>query len=93
MHLLGLGEGFAVSTVADDVIAREPLDLVQLRRLQHPQADIYDHVRRAFDGDGDQCQAVALSNSGIRCCMLWNQGEFLSGIFLVPSMAGRHLLT
>ena len=59
MHLLSLGERLAVGAVADDVVAGEALGFVQLGRLQHPQADIDDHIRCAFDGHGDQCQAVA----------------------------------
>ena len=42
MHLLGFGEWLAVGAVADDVVGRETLGLVQLGRLQHPQADIDD---------------------------------------------------
>lgn len=50
MHLLGFGEGLAVDAMADDVVGREALSLVQFGRLQHSQANIDDHIRRAFDG-------------------------------------------
>ncbi len=64
VHLLGFSERYAVGAMADDVVAREALGLVQLGRLQHPQADIDDHIRRAFDGYSDQCQVVAGGDSG-----------------------------
>ena len=59
MDLLGFGERLAVGAVTDDVVVWEALGLVQFGGLQHPQADIDDHIRRAFDGHGDQCQAVS----------------------------------
>ena len=68
MHLLGFGEWLAVGAVADDVVGRETLGLVQLGRLQHPQADIDDHIRRAFNGHGDRCQAVTGGNSWCGRC-------------------------
>lgn len=66
MHLLGFGKGLAIGAVADDVVAREALGLVQLSRLQHPQADIDDYIRCAFDGHRDECQAVAGGDGGGR---------------------------
>ena len=66
MHLLGFGEGLAVSAVADEVIGGESLSLVQLCRLKHPQADINDHIRCTFDRYGDQCQAVGGGDGGRR---------------------------
>ena len=69
MHLLGFGEGLTVSAVADDVVAREALGLIQFGRLQHPQADINDHIRSAFDGHSDECQTVAGGN-----CRRWLVG-------------------
>ena len=59
MNLLGFGERLAIGAVADYVVAREALGLVQLGRLQHPQADVDDHIRRAFNGHSNQCQTVA----------------------------------
>ena len=56
MNLLGFGERFAIGTVADDMVAWETLGFVQLSRLQHPYADIDDHIWSAFDGHCDQCQ-------------------------------------
>ena len=59
VHLLCLSEGLAVGAVGDDVVAWKALGLVQFGRLQHPQADVDDHVRCTLYGHGDQCQAVA----------------------------------
>jgi len=68
VHLLGFCERLAIGAVADDVVAGEALGFVQLSRLQHPQADIGDHIRRAFDGHSDQCQAVTGGDGrGGRC--------------------------
>lgn len=58
MHLLGLGERLAVGAVADDVVGREALSLVQLRGFQHPHADVDDHVGRALSHHRDQGPAV-----------------------------------
>lgn len=66
MNLLGFGEGFAVCAMADDVVSREALGLVELSGLQHPQADIDDYIRRAFDCHRDECQAVAGGDGGCR---------------------------
>ena len=66
VNLLGFGEWLAVGAVADDVAAREALGLVQLGRLQHPQENIDNYIQRAFDGHGDQCQAVGGGDGGRR---------------------------
>ncbi|MNR48011.1 hypothetical protein D3C85_1671890 [compost metagenome] len=58
MDLLSLGEWLAVCAVADDVVGGKALGLVQLGRLQHPQADVDDHIRRALDRDCHQSQAI-----------------------------------
>ncbi len=71
MNLLCFGEWLAVGAVADDVVTREALGLVQLGRLQHPQADIDDYIRRAFDGHGDQCQAVGGGDGGRHRYCVW----------------------
>ena len=66
VHLLGFCERFAVGAMADDVVAGEALGLVELSGLQHPQADIDDYIRRAFDCHRDECQAVAGGDGGCR---------------------------
>jgi len=58
VHLLGLGERLAVRAIADDVVGGEALGFVLFGRLQHPQADVDDHVRRAFDGAGYQAKPI-----------------------------------
>ena len=74
VHLLSFCEGLAVGAVADDVVTREALGLVQLGRLQHPQADVDDHIRRAFDRHSDQCQAVGgvvmVVGAGTACSLI-----------------------
>ena len=66
MNLLCFCKGLPVGAVADDVVAREALGLVKLCRLQHSQADVDDHIWRAFDRHGDQCQAVGGGDGGRR---------------------------
>lgn len=58
VHLLSLGERLAVGAVADDVVGRKALGLVQLSRFQHPQANVDNHVGRALDHHGDHGEAV-----------------------------------
>lgn len=53
MHLLGFSEGLAVDAMADDVVGREALSLVQFGRLQHSQANI---VLDANQGLADEAQ-------------------------------------
>lgn len=66
MYLLSLGERLAVGTVADDVVGREALGLVQLGRLQHSQAGVDDHVGLPFT------IAVTMARrSGIVMVPLW----------------------
>ena len=60
VQLLGFGDRFTIGFVADDVVRREALGLEQFCRLQHPQADIVDHIRRAFDGDQGQRSKVVI---------------------------------
>ena len=52
MNPLGFGEKLAIGAAADYVVAREPW------ALYSSAADIDDHIWRAFDRHGDQCQAV-----------------------------------
>ena len=85
MNLLGLCEWLAIGAVADDVVAREALGLVQLSRLQHPQADIDDHIRCAFDGHGDQCQAVT---GGDGWCWLVGVAHILRAV--IADQEGRN---
>ena len=85
VHLLGFCERFAVGAVADDVVAGEALGLVQLCWLQHPQADIDDHIRRTFDGHGDQCQAVT---GGDGWCWLVGVAHILRAV--IADQEGRN---
>ena len=77
MHLLCLSEGLAVGAVGDDVVAWKALGLVQFGRLQHPQADVDDHVRCTLYGHGDQCQAVA---GGDGRCWLVGSAHILGAV-------------
>lgn len=58
MHLLGLSEWLAVGAVSDDIVVGKTLCLVQLGRLEHPQANVDDHVGSAPDHHGNQRQAI-----------------------------------
>ena len=49
VNLPVFGEGLPIGAVVDDVVAWEALGFVQLNRL---------NVRRALNGDSDQCQTV-----------------------------------
>lgn len=66
VHLLGFGERLAVGAVVDGVVGRKALGLVQLGRFQNPQADVDDHVRRAFHHHVEQGQrSLSWCNSGV----------------------------
>lgn len=64
MHLLGLCESLAVGSVSDDIVVGKTLCLVQLGWLEHPQANVDDHVGRTLDHHGDQRQAILGRDGG-----------------------------
>ena len=64
MNPLGFGEKLAIGAAADYVVAREPW------ALYSSAADIDDHIWRAFDRHGDQCQAVRGGGAGTACSLI-----------------------
>lgn len=69
MDLLGFSERLAVGAVTDDVVARKALGFVPLSRLQHPQADIDNYIRRAFDGHRNG-RVVHATKPGLFTCQV-----------------------
>lgn len=65
MNLFDFGKLSAIGAPVDDVVGGKSQSIVQLGRLQHPQANVDDHVGCSLDRDGDQAQPK-LSGDGWR---------------------------